>query len=104
MTETKPKILVVARGQNASAPLAELNNRVAFYLSEAVAVVDGHQPYLIEVGVRQSHDQMIVALCIRLFISRDYLVAVSFENLAQKRKTRNAPVVLVERNGRLTRF
>ncbi len=92
---------MVARGQNASATLAKLNDRIAFCLSKAIAGVDGHQPQLIEVRVRQSHYQMIVAVCIHLFISRNYLVAVSFERFAQEGKARDVPVVLRERNGRL---
>src|SRR5579871_5839001 len=101
MTETKPKILVVARGQNASAPLTELDNRSAFCLSKAVAGVDGHQPKLVEVRVRKSHEHTIVAVCVPLFVSRNYVMAISFESFAQEGKARNVPVVLGERNGRL---
>src|ERR1700722_16479053 len=101
VTEAKPKVLMVAGGHDASAPFAELNNRIAFRLGKAVAGVDGHQPQLIEVRLGQPRDPVIVAVLIQHFISRNYLVSVSDERLAQKGKARNIPVVLGKRYRRL---
>src|SRR5579883_403484 len=101
MAEAKPKILMVARGQNAASPLAELNDRSTFCLRKAVAGIDGHQPKLVEVRVRKLHEHAVVVVRVHLFISCNYIMAVGFESFAQEGKARNVPVVLGERDGSL---
>ena len=99
--QAQPEILVVPRGEKASAAATKRVDALHIPQGEAVVGVGSEEPHLVVERLRQRGKDGVVTVPVRLTIPAIHRVTAVAEMSGEQRESAYVPIVFRERDGRL---